>query len=139
MTDNNRPGNEGRSAAERAGIVDQQDAALEAMDDAPEAAGPVPAGRPGGEHGGNGDGKGGLAVVTGASSGIGLALSRQFADHGFDVMVAAEDEGVERTAAEVRARGVVPVAVRADLATPAGGEELFAAIQGPGPPGGGLG
>ena len=134
MTDNIRPEDEGRSAAERAGIVDQQDAALEAMDDAPDAAGAAPSGRPGGEHGGNGDGKGGLAVVTGASSGIGLALSRQFADHGFDVMVVAEDEGVERTAAEVRARGVVPVAVRADLATPAGVEELFAAIEGTGRP-----
>ena len=30
-----------------------------------------------------------LAVVTGASSGIGLELARQFVDHHFDVIVAA--------------------------------------------------
>jgi short-subunit dehydrogenase len=30
-----------------------------------------------------------LAVVTGASSGIGLELARQFVDHHFDVLVVA--------------------------------------------------
>nr|WP_211591414.1 SDR family NAD(P)-dependent oxidoreductase [Microbispora sp. H10836] len=32
-----------------------------------------------------------LALVTGASSGIGYELARQFAQHGFDVVVTAED------------------------------------------------
>jgi uncharacterized protein len=32
-----------------------------------------------------------LAVVTGASSGIGLELARQFATNGFDLVVTAED------------------------------------------------
>ena len=32
-----------------------------------------------------------LALVTGASSGIGLELAKQFAEHGFDLIVAAED------------------------------------------------
>ena len=31
-----------------------------------------------------------LAVVTGASSGIGLELARQFAEHDFDLLIAAE-------------------------------------------------
>src|SRR5919107_724902 len=35
-----------------------------------------------------------LALVTGASSGIGLALARQFVSHGYDVVVAAEDAGI---------------------------------------------
>ena len=51
-----------------------------------------------------------LALVTGASSGIGFELARQFADHGFDLIVAAEDAGIARgrascaTAAGVRRR-----------------------------------
>ena len=35
-----------------------------------------------------------LAVVTGASSGIGYELAKQFATNGFDLIVAAEDEAV---------------------------------------------
>jgi short-subunit dehydrogenase len=31
-----------------------------------------------------------LAVITGASSGIGKELARQFGEHGFDLLVAAE-------------------------------------------------
>ena len=36
-----------------------------------------------------------LAVVTGASSGIGYELAKQFATNGFDLIVAAEDEGID--------------------------------------------
>ena len=43
-----------------------------------------------------------LAVVTGASSGIGFELARQFAEHGFDLIVVAEDEGITEAAAELR-------------------------------------
>ena len=47
-----------------------------------------------------------LAVVTGASSGIGLELARQFADHDFDLLIAAEDPGIESAAEELRSSGV---------------------------------
>jgi uncharacterized protein len=67
-----------------------------------------------------------LAVVTGASSGIGLELARQFTEHGFDLVVAAEDEAIE----DVEAVD----AVRVDLATPAGVEELHRRIQATGRP-----
>jgi uncharacterized protein len=39
-----------------------------------------------------------LALVTGASSGIGLELARQFVQNGFDVVITAENE--ELTAVE---------------------------------------
>jgi len=71
----------------------------------------------------------GLAVVTGASSGIGLELARQFANDGFDVLVAAEDDGIEAVARELGAE-----AVQIDLATPAGVEELHRRITATGRP-----
>ena len=50
-----------------------------------------------------------LAVITGASSGIGRELARQFATHGFDVIVAAEDTGlVPRRRRSGRYRGGDP-------------------------------
>ncbi|MDN3296068.1 SDR family NAD(P)-dependent oxidoreductase [Streptomyces ficellus] len=69
-----------------------------------------------------------LAVVTGASSGIGLALARQFADKGFDLVVCAEDRGLAAAAQELRGHGADVVAVRADLATYDGVEQLYAAV-----------
>ena len=35
-----------------------------------------------------------LAVVTGASSGIGYELAKQFVQNGFDVIIAAEDANI---------------------------------------------
>jgi short-subunit dehydrogenase len=66
-----------------------------------------------------------LAVVTGASSGIGLELARQFAEHGFDLIVAAEDEAIGAAASELGAE-----AVQVDLGTEQGVEELYARIAG---------
>ena len=62
----------------------------------------------------------GLAVVTGASSGIGLELARQFAQHDFDLLIAAEDEGIERAAEDLRSSGVAVETAQVDLATPEG-------------------
>jgi len=47
-----------------------------------------------------------LALVTGASSGIGFELAKQFAENGYDLVVNAEDGGIEAAAAELRATGV---------------------------------
>jgi short-subunit dehydrogenase len=66
-----------------------------------------------------------LALVTGASSGIGRELAKQFAEHGFDLVVAAEDAGLDEAAVELERLGARVDAVRVDLATPAGVEELF--------------
>ena len=76
-----------------------------------------------------------LAVVTGASSGIGLGLARQFVDHHFDVIVAAEDAEIAVAAAVLRVESegeVTPVQV--DLRTAEGVEELYAAIVADGRP-----
>ncbi|MFL5581029.1 MAG: SDR family NAD(P)-dependent oxidoreductase [Gemmatimonadaceae bacterium] len=71
-----------------------------------------------------------LAVVTGASSGIGLELAKIFAGHGFDLLVTAESERIYDAAVELRALGARVDVVRADLATYDGVEKLYATIQG---------
>ena len=48
-----------------------------------------------------------LALVTGASSGIGLELAKQFAEHGYDLVVAAEDAELDHAAAQLRGLGGV--------------------------------
>jgi len=71
-----------------------------------------------------------LAIVTGASSGIGLALARQFAEHEFDLIVAAEDAEIHNVAKELKEFEVEVDAVRCDLSTEAGVEKLVDAIGG---------
>lgn len=75
-----------------------------------------------------------LAAVTGASSGIGLELARQFADHGFDLVVNAEDAELTAAADDLRRRGADVVAVRADLREPTGVGQLYDAIRADGRP-----
>jgi short subunit dehydrogenase len=57
-----------------------------------------------------------LAMVTGASSGIGRELAARFAEHGYDLVVAAEDERIESAAASLAGQAVQALPVRADLA-----------------------
>ncbi|WP_166389715.1 SDR family NAD(P)-dependent oxidoreductase [Nocardioides ochotonae] len=71
-----------------------------------------------------------LALVTGASTGIGLALARQFADHGFDLVVVAEEDRIHDVARELASSGrrrVVPV--QADLRTAAGVDSTWATVD----------
>jgi uncharacterized protein len=74
-----------------------------------------------------------LVLVTGASSGIGLELARQFAEHGFDLIIAAEDDDIQPVAGELGDRASVE-AVQVDLATAAGVEDLLRRIEGAGRP-----
>jgi short-subunit dehydrogenase len=75
-----------------------------------------------------------LAVVTGASSGIGLELARQFAEHEFDLIINAEDGGLESAAAQLRQSGADVQTVQADLTSYDGVEGLYAAISATGRP-----
>ena len=43
-----------------------------------------------------------LALVTGASSGIGLELAKLFAQNGYDLVIAADDAGITSREAELR-------------------------------------
>ena len=65
-----------------------------------------------------------LAVVTGASSGIGLELAKVFAQNGFDLVVTAEDAELTQAARELEGLGTHVEALQADLATPEGVEDL---------------
>ena len=75
-----------------------------------------------------------LAVVTGASSGIGFELARQFAGHGFDLLITAEDDRIETAAQQLRVSGVDVTAVQADLRDHDEVERLYAAITATGRP-----
>jgi short-subunit dehydrogenase len=70
-----------------------------------------------------------LAVVTGASSGIGYELAKQFADNGFDVLICAEDDAVQAAATALSESGALVRSVQADLATYQGVERLVAEVR----------
>jgi uncharacterized protein len=69
-----------------------------------------------------------FALVTGASSGIGLSRAHQFAENGVDLVAAAEDDGIHPAADEIATHGAAVVAEQVDLSTPVGVEALHRAI-----------
>jgi short-subunit dehydrogenase len=75
-----------------------------------------------------------LALVTGASSGIGKELAKQFATNGFDLVIVAEDAAIETAGNELRTGGVEVETVRVDLAQPDGVEELYSRVRSLGRP-----
>ena len=76
-----------------------------------------------------------LAVVTGGSNGIGLELARQFADNGFDLLIAAQDEQHLRDAAASLAAGGATVDVYAgDLGRQEAVDGLYQAMTALGRP-----
>jgi short-subunit dehydrogenase len=79
-----------------------------------------------------------IALVTGASSGIGFELARKFAQSGFDLVISAEDgDRLDDAAEKLTALPESPQveAIQADLSTPQGVEKLhqesLAAFQRP--------
>lgn len=72
--------------------------------------------------------KGKVAVVTGASKGIGTAIAKHLADAGAAVVVnyASSKAGADRVVAEITGKGGKAVAIQADMAKPADIHRLFA-------------
>ena len=71
-----------------------------------------------------------LAVITGASTGIGLELAKCCADDKFDLLIVADEPAIQEAAAELRSRGVNVEALQADLGTMEGVDRVCAALQG---------
>jgi short-subunit dehydrogenase len=75
-----------------------------------------------------------LAVVTGASTGIGLELARLCAAHGYDLIIAADEPLIENAAKELSGDGIQCTPVQCDLSTAEGVEQLVEAIEACGRP-----
>ena len=70
-----------------------------------------------------------LAVITGASSGIGYELAVQFAQAGFDLFIVAEDVGISQAAEDLKQLGTDVKSFQIDLASHEGCEECYAEIK----------
>jgi short-subunit dehydrogenase len=75
-----------------------------------------------------------LAVVTGASNGIGYELAKQFARNGFDLVVTATGASIQDAAHTFESLGAQVMPVEADLETYDGVETLYDRIKAIGRP-----
>ncbi len=78
--------------------------------------------------------KGSFAVITGASSGIGLELAKQFAEHGFDLLIVADSPKITEAASALKNYNVSVAEAQIDLAKAVGVDELYGAIRNAGRP-----
>ena len=66
-----------------------------------------------------------LALITGASSGIGLSLAKELAARGYDVAICSAGDRLHDAAESLQGTGVNVYEIQADLATRDGVEQLW--------------
>jgi uncharacterized protein len=71
-----------------------------------------------------------FAIVTGASTGIGLELAKRCAKEGYDLLIAADEPAIDQAAASLKGTGAQVDALQVDLATVEGVDKLHAAARG---------
>jgi short-subunit dehydrogenase len=71
-----------------------------------------------------------LAVVTGASSGIGFELASLCAENGYDLLIAADEASIHEAGLLLEKSGGRVDPLQVDLSTIEGVDKLYAAIQG---------
>jgi uncharacterized protein len=70
-----------------------------------------------------------FAIVTGASTGIGLELAKCCAREKFDLLIAADEPEIEAAATDMRALGAAVETLQADLSTIEGVDKLYQASK----------
>ena len=71
-----------------------------------------------------------LAIVTGASTGIGLELAKLCAKNKYDVLVVADEAQIKVAARDIATFGTRVESLQADLSQQSGVEQLYSAIGG---------
>jgi uncharacterized protein len=71
-----------------------------------------------------------FALVTGASTGIGFDLAQECAEHGYDLLIAADEPRIHEAAERLRTHGGQVAALEVDLSDRAGVDRLYAAANG---------
>jgi len=70
-----------------------------------------------------------LALVTGASSGIGYWLAKDLATRGYDLVVCSAGERLDSAAEDFRQSGISVTAISSNLATRNGVDDLWNAVM----------